>query len=206
MRTKYVVITVVLSILAVVAARFLRKEADRRQLGEAVSALPQAQQPPPPPSQKAAPELAAPAPPAEMKPEQTLVPRDPEEWQGMLVDLDMLQSECQRSTDCGLAMACKQGRCAPCDRNADCGPGEICALQHCVISSKAECTNRKDCREAGNLCILTGYTPNIRGNEDMESKCLANTGGVARSDVEAYVPHHITGEPASPTKSLLEEL
>jgi hypothetical protein len=205
MRSRYLMLLIGLTIVALIAGRALRSRSD-----QPVSHPPEKTAAPTEPPQTASPgatpKTSVAITSALEAPKETLVPRDPGEWQGMLVDLAMLQTECDRSSQCGLAMACKKGRCAPCDRDDDCGHGEICAVQHCVLSANAECSSRKDCREPGSYCVLTGYTPNVRGNEDMHSKCMPNSGGLARGTAPVYVPNSIPqGEPTQ-GKSLLDAL
>ena len=96
-------------------------------------------------------------------------PRDPAEWQGMLVNTTF-QALCDTSSRCGLAMACDAGRCGACARDSDCATGEVCSLQHCVLSSLAACRSRADC-PTGELCLLTGYASDPRGNGDMRAYC-----------------------------------
>jgi hypothetical protein len=102
-------------------------------------------------------------------------PRDPKEWQGMLVDLTVMPP-CVVSSDCGLAMACQGGKCGPCEIDAECARGEVCVLDHCVMEGKATCRSVKDCQE-DELCILSGYDATPRSNQEMRSYCNPNTGG-----------------------------
>src|SRR5215468_1423968 len=90
-------------------------------------------------------------------------PRDPDEWQGMLVDVRRKMS-CQAPSECGLARGCVRGQCLPCSHDADCDRGEICVLDHCVQRTKADCRKRADCNGPEQMCILSGYSPDPRGN------------------------------------------
>lgn len=118
--------------------------------------------------------------------ESTLHPRDTREWQGMLVDLSM-QALCDGSTSCGLAMACLPSKkCGPCQRDRDCGNGERCALDHCVLAENVQCTSRSECA-SGELCVLSGYTPDPRGNAEMKASCLGAMGGKAQEEKDLEV-------------------
>jgi hypothetical protein len=98
-------------------------------------------------------------------------PRAPDEWQGMYVDLDMAPS-CNESVDCGLALACVKGHCTACRRDDDCARGEGCSIDHCLPLNALECRRRGDCDEH-HLCMLSGISPDPRGNETMRSTCVA---------------------------------
>jgi len=99
-------------------------------------------------------------------------PRDPEEWQGMLVNTTF-QALCDRSSSCGLAMACLEGRCGPCSGDRNCERGERCVLQHCIPTEQAVCASRADC-PAGEVCMLSGVSDDPRGNRSMKSYCSGN--------------------------------
>lgn len=105
-----------------------------------------------------------------MAPPPAYAPRDSAEWQGMLIDMNNLQTGCEQTSQCGLAMACVQGRCGPCDADEQCAAGEVCVLQHCVHEPLAACRGRADC-SGGALCTLTGYTAEPRGNAEMRAIC-----------------------------------
>lgn len=96
-------------------------------------------------------------------------PRATDEWQGMLVNTS-LQALCDTSERCGLAMACLGDRCGPCSSDDDCAAGEACAMQHCVVAALAHCRSRADC-PGSELCMLTGYGEDPRGNHDLEAYC-----------------------------------
>lgn len=107
-------------------------------------------------------------------------PRDAAEWQGMLVNTTF-QASCDTSARCGLAMACSAtGRCGPCTRDADCATGEACAMQHCVPAAAVACKSRVDC-PAGELCMLTGYSEDPRGNGDLRAYCSGSPPALART-------------------------
>ena len=137
------------------------------------------------PSAREAPELPASLPlvaPAERH----WHPRDPAEWQGMLVDMDFVPP-CESPAGCGLARACKAGKCVACERDSDCAPAEACALDHCVASELAGCRSRADCpRES--VCVLSGYSATARGNQDMRSGCLNPLSGAGRIESPSGPP------------------
>lgn len=101
-------------------------------------------------------------------------PRDHREWQGMLVD-SLVEIECRKSEDCGLALACRDGQCAPCVVDSHCSPGESCVLDHCVTTENVACTTYADCGDA--LCVLSGYSATPRGNDGMRAFCRGSSGG-----------------------------
>ncbi len=110
-------------------------------------------------------------------PEDCLHPRDPDEWQGMLVDI-CLRATCDEPARCGLALACVGGYCGPCAEDSDCATGEACVLDHCVLSDNVACRSSRDC-EGDALCILSGSTGGAaRGNEDMTAYCNPSGGGI----------------------------
>ncbi len=119
---------------------------------------------PAPEPARAAP-LAAPSVPAGPR----WFPRAPDEWQGMYVDLDMAPA-CNESADCGLGLACIDGRCTACTEDEQCARGEGCALDRCLPLSGLECRRRRDCPQ-NHLCMLSGISPDPRGNETMRSTC-----------------------------------
>lgn len=104
-------------------------------------------------------------------------PRDPQEWQGMLINTDAVPP-CEASATCGLARACKAGQCVACSADDDCASGEVCVLDHCVARALASCRRRADCAP-GSLCILSGYSSEARGNEGMRSLCLDPASGAS---------------------------
>lgn len=96
-------------------------------------------------------------------------PRDPNEWQGQLINLD-IHPECDTSSRCGLALACIKGLCGPCSEDAQCAQGEVCVLDQCLLSSNAKCRRRSDC-PADEYCQLTGLSTDVRSNADMKALC-----------------------------------
>lgn len=101
--------------------------------------------------------------------------RGPLEWQGM--PIGDIAPPCEVSSDCGMARACLNDKCVGCQQD-DCAIGEQCVLQHCVISKLVGCKSNADCRD-GAVCVLSGYTRNDpRGNSDMTSFCVDESGGV----------------------------
>lgn len=127
------------------------------------------------------PEPAAPATaPAETEVDRALGPprwhaRPEGEWDGMLVNLNVTPP-CESPAGCGMARACKNGKCMPCEVDVDCASGESCVLDHCVKSANVSCRRRADCA-SGSVCILSGYSSGIRGNENMRAFCLAILSG-----------------------------
>jgi hypothetical protein len=108
-----------------------------------------------------------------------LAPRAASEWQGMLVNTTF-QASCDTSSRCGLAMACHAGRCGACTQDAQCGSGEVCSMQHCVSAPNAACRARSDC-PISELCMLTGYSDDARGNGDMRAYCSGSPPALART-------------------------
>jgi|SRR5690554_28565 len=123
------------------------------------------------------------SPPPNIGPPPEYFPRDSAEWQGMRVDMN-IQPPCSESANCGLARACIDGKCGPCMSDHDCNVSEICVLEHCVNAEDVECQSKNDCAE-GELCILSGYSTDVRNNEDMTAKCKAPSGGNGLSEEEA---------------------
>lgn len=109
-------------------------------------------------------------------------PREPAEWQGMLVNTTF-QARCDTSSRCGLAMACHTDQCGPCSNDSECANGEACSMQHCVVASLAACRTRADC-PAAELCMLTGYASDARGNLDMRAYCSGSPPAEARRQEE----------------------
>lgn len=102
-------------------------------------------------------------------------PRPKDEWQGMLIDMN-LRPMCERTEQCGLGLVCREEHCLPCLRDGECEPNESCVLDHCVRTEFVGCHSRRDCDDE-ELCVLTGYSADPRGNEKMKSKCLSPFGG-----------------------------
>jgi hypothetical protein len=106
-------------------------------------------------------------------------PRDPNEWQGMLVNVAE-PIKCPTGF-CNLGRACIDGRCLPCTSDADCERGEACVLDHCVPQGNVECRFAADCA-ADDLCVLTDYdVTDRRGTASMSAYCLAPAGGGERN-------------------------
>jgi len=105
-------------------------------------------------------------------------PRPAGEWQGMLVNLNVTPP-CDGPDLCGMARACRNGRCGPCEFDAECGSGESCVLDHCVRSASVSCRRSADCG-AGSVCVLSGYSSGVRGNEGMRAYCLAIESGASQ--------------------------
>ncbi|MCG8555441.1 MAG: hypothetical protein MJD61_09175 [Proteobacteria bacterium] len=116
-------------------------------------------------------------------------PRDPNEWQGMLVNVANFQV-CTRSGSCGLGLACIERRCGPCSLDAECAEGEACVLDRCLREGNVGCRSRRDCGHLGEdaLCILSGLTAHDpRSNAELRSYCNPGHGGTSQdvNDPEA---------------------
>ena len=105
-------------------------------------------------------------------------PRPATEWQGMLVNLNV-SPPCESSSNCGLALACKRGRCLACEGDSECAVGESCVLDHCVRSELLQCRLTKQCVGDGR-CVLSGFSATPRGNDGMTATCISPTSGAAR--------------------------
>lgn len=103
-------------------------------------------------------------------------PRAAGEWDGMLVDTSRPQI-CEKSENCGLALACTEGRCGPCRLDRDCAVGETCVLDHCLLVHLAECRWKAECSGEREICALSGYSPDPRGNEGLRAYCLDELSG-----------------------------
>ncbi len=125
-------------------------------------------------------------------------PRDPREWQGMRVNL-ALQASCDISAHCGLAMACLDGRCGPCASDGDCAAGEGCAVQHCVPLANLGCRSAAGCKDPEARCLLSGISPDPRGNAEMHAYCSGSTAEFARevAEREAREAHPAEAEVAA---------
>lgn len=97
--------------------------------------------------------------------------REPGEWQGMPIDSDGDAPPCDTSATCGLARACVSGRCVACAGDAECAAGETCVLQHCLLRTNARCRTARECGR-GELCVVSDYSSDFRGNGVMRSACL----------------------------------
>jgi hypothetical protein len=104
--------------------------------------------------------------------------RPPGEWQGMLVDMNA-SPFCESTSACGLAQSCRSGKCVACEADTDCAEGEQCVLDHCLKKTLVGCRSRSECR-GQSLCVLSGYSSGLRGNEDMRSFCNDNRSGAPR--------------------------
>ena len=103
-------------------------------------------------------------------------PRAASEWQGMQVNT-RFQAICDGKASCGLAAACLDQRCQACTDDWQCAEGEACALDHCVPAANVRCRAAADCR-TGELCVLSGYSSDPRGNRDMRAFCRSDVGGI----------------------------
>jgi hypothetical protein len=119
-------------------------------------------------------------------------PRDPHEWQGMPVDMTLLQPYCSRPQDCGMALGCLGALgCGPCTPTAGCSRDEVCVLDHCVPKRQASCRSYRDCPQ-GELCLLTGISPDPRGNAGMAALC---TGELKEKPETPHPPHEARSTP-----------
>lgn len=166
-------------------------------------------------SEAAEPDEGAPRNPLMDAPRDELHPRDPDEWQGMLVNT-AVQQYCEATDFCGLALSCSpEQRCGPCTEDSQCASGEACVLDHCVIAENVTCRTRSDCAHLGDdaLCLLSGLTGgDPRGNADMRSFCQVPAGGmeqVASAERETRRQALLAGqkfEPAVTSDALFERL
>lgn len=115
-------------------------------------------------------------------------PRDPNEWQGMLVDVSALPIFCRTPSDCGAALGCfgKNG-CGPCAVDRDCGSGEACVLDRCVLNYNVWCRSYRDC-SGGVKCMLTGLSDDPRGNAEMQAVCADQLRLVLDENKQEVVP------------------
>jgi hypothetical protein len=122
-------------------------------------------------------------------------PRDPAEWQGMLVDVSR-PALCGGAAACGLGLACIDHQCLPCSADDQCLGGEACVLDHCLPAAQVACRSHRDCPGAHDLCVLSGYSTDLRGTSATTATCLAPEGG--REQSPASAPPDRPGSPAPP--------
>ena len=101
-------------------------------------------------------------------------PRPKSEWQGMKIDMT-LRPFCDETAQCALGLVCREEHCLPCLKDDECLADEVCVLDHCVRHELAECTQKADCGEE-ELCVLTGYSSDPRGNSSMRAVCSKTVG------------------------------
>src|SRR5690606_16786938 len=102
-----------------------------------------------------------------------LTPRAPGEWQGMLIDANASPA-CAGPADCSLGRGCIAGKCVACKPPGTVfARGEECVLDHCGLDSNVLCRRRDDCQD-GDLCILSGYSDDRRGNSEMRALCASD--------------------------------
>jgi hypothetical protein len=81
-------------------------------------------------------------------------------------------------------------------------------LDHCVKSERVACRGRSDCGgDPDTLCVLTGLSPGVRGNESMSAVCSKSEGGTSESPdtALAVAPAPAAKEPTPvPLTKLLE--
>ena len=119
---------------------------------------------------------ASPRPGARVSVVRSFFPRDPNEWDGGLVPNSAEDMpECDVSARCGMALACRSGRCGACTADEDCAPRERCALDRCLPRANVACTSRKQCTKVNELCLLTDdASPGPRANENLRSICWSS--------------------------------
>jgi hypothetical protein len=83
--------------------------------------------------------------------------------------------------------------------------GESCVLDHCIRSELADCRTRRDCRN-DELCVLSGYSSDPRGNARMRAECLAPAGGREEAINERPWTPIQEGAATVPPESLLRSL
>jgi hypothetical protein len=130
-------------------------------------------------------------------------PRDPAEWQGMLVNRTTSVS-CAGTGFCQLALACVNERCGPCTEDSHCQSGEICAVDHCLLAEFVDCSSRLDCPD-GEVCVLSDYSDDSRGNGDMRSWCSGSVPNRDEPPVE-YKPEDYRRATLSPEDRLMNAL
>lgn len=128
-------------------------------------------------------------------------PRDPQEWQGMLLHAGT-PAPCESADGCGVARACKGGKCVACEVDGDCANGEGCVLDHCLRKELISCRRRADC-ERDSLCILSGYSAQRRGNETMRSFCVSKNSGTS-SIPNSEPPSRVDTRKSLPDDELLK--
>lgn len=106
-------------------------------------------------------------------------PRDPQEWQGMRINM-AYRVPCETTSTCGMGKSCQDGLCGPCQVDGDCLSGEACVLDHCVPSDGVTCRRRADCAGSDELCLLSGYSADVRGNSSMTTSCVSASSGEGR--------------------------
>lgn len=116
-----------------------------------------------------------------------------DEWQGMRVSINEY-ADCSENGVCGLALACIDGRCEPCKAESDCIIGESCVLDHCVPERNVECSSRRDCPDE-ELCVLSGYSTDARGNSTMTATCLNPRSGVEQDPDSIEQPTIVEASP-----------
>jgi hypothetical protein len=88
-----------------------------------------------------------------------------------LVDMSTRQRYCEQPSQCGHALGCMGSEgCGPCASDEQCSAGERCVLDHCLPAAQVTCRTYADCGVEGQ-CMLTGITPDPRGNAGMSSVC-----------------------------------
>ena len=48
-------------------------------------------------------------------------------------------------------------------------------LDHCLLAKNVNCRSRRDCND-GMLCVMSGYSPDPRGNAKLTSSCMGSSG------------------------------
>jgi len=119
--------------------------------------------------------------------------RDPQEWQGMRINM-AYRVPCETTSTCGMGKSCQEGLCGPCQVDGDCLSGEACVLDHCVPNEGVACRRRADCAGSDELCMLSGYSADVRGNASMKASCVSTSSGAGRRPAR---PQPAAEEPAA---------
>ena len=129
-------------------------------------------------------------------------PRPPEEWQGMLVNLN-ITPPCESSALCGLGRACVAGKCMPCEDDTHCSPGEVCVLDHCLHKEQVACRRAAECG-ARSKCVLSGYSNTARGTEDTRAYCVSELSGAEYGPTAPASPPLVDTRTSLPGDDLLK--
>jgi len=81
------------------------------------------------------------------------------------------------------------------------------AIDHCLLMKNIECNNSKDCQK-DELCVLSGYSSDMRGNESMKSFCRSNSGGqhMKAEDAASFDTYYEKEILLKPIDELMESL
>lgn len=132
-------------------------------------------------------------------------PRGKDEWPGLRIKPEDPKPPCIESSRCGLARACLNGKCIGCSLDHDCAESEVCVLQHCVLEENTKCTSRSQCGK-DEYCVLSGYSSDARGNENMLAFCQSLDGGLPDSSPRTFQVPGERQEPPVKYEDLLERV